>query len=265
MAVSYRVWSALSDLGEAGGEVGVGAHGEVVNPVADHVVDAERRVVLGGIVDRDSRVSKGQGVLALGIEVGNARVVVAPLVATAALGRNLPVSGIDVRSLLEDRIGRAVVCGWDVVAAIGDLVSLSPTTLGVVCSCDADLLCHARRHDDIFPIWPHNSEGVVGHGTSPCHADPTEADRGNDLECGIEVGLVGDAFGDGHAKRDALFVGVRGPVQTRLGIGHLVRLCLGEGFGKFSQWVVACNQRFSPTHLCPRGTPLRRHQVSSAC
>lgn len=53
--------------------------------------------------------------------------------------------------------------------------------------------------------------------------------RSNDLEGGIELGLLGDSVRDGDAKGKVIFARVRGPVKASIEVCYLGRLCLGEG------------------------------------
>ena len=104
-------------LGNRGVEVGVDGRREIMDPVADQVVDAKGRGVVARRCDGRRCVGKRQRALRRGVDARDARVGVAPERAADAGGRDLVVGGVDVGAGLEDGVDGAVVGGGDVVAA----------------------------------------------------------------------------------------------------------------------------------------------------
>ena len=121
--VSAPQASSLSSqiLGDESIKVLVGSDAKVENGMANAVVDAEGRGVVGGLVDRDRGPREGDLVLALLLQRLDARGVVSPLCAAGALGRDLPMRSIHEADLLEDRVRGVVVLGGHIVAAGGKL------------------------------------------------------------------------------------------------------------------------------------------------
>lgn len=110
-------------LGHEGGKVWVRALAQILDPVADQVMDTKGAVWVGGFVDGDVGVGKGHEVLVGGVHLRDADVIVAPAGAPCALGRDLHVGGVDVGRLLEQGVGRIRVGRRRVVAAEGNQVS----------------------------------------------------------------------------------------------------------------------------------------------
>jgi hypothetical protein len=81
-------------------------------------VDAKVACRVGGGVDGGIGVGKGHGGLGRGIDLGVALVIVAPSRAPGALGRDLPVGLVGVRSGLEDGVLRIRVLRGAEVAAV---------------------------------------------------------------------------------------------------------------------------------------------------
>ena len=83
------------------------------------IVDAKSRRLVARGVHWGVAVGESQADVGRGVDVGVARVRVAPPRAAGALGRDLPVGGVDVRSRLQNGVGRVRVGRRAEVAAVG--------------------------------------------------------------------------------------------------------------------------------------------------
>ena len=79
-------------------KVGILGVGQAVYWVSQAIVDAKRRRLVARGVHGSVAVGERQADVGRGVDVGVARVLVAPPRAAGALGRDLPVGGVDVRS-----------------------------------------------------------------------------------------------------------------------------------------------------------------------
>ena len=105
-------------LGDKRIKVLVDSDAKVENGMPNAVMNAEGRGAVGGLVDWDRGPCEGDRVLALLLQRRDACVVVSPLCAAGALGRDLPMRSIHEADLLEDRV-RGVGVLWGHIVAAG--------------------------------------------------------------------------------------------------------------------------------------------------
>lgn len=115
--------SSLCILGHGRVKVGIDSRREIVDPVANQVVNAKRRSVVARRRDRRGGISKRQRALRSRVDARDARVRVAPERAADTGGRDLVVGRVDVGALFENGVDGAYVRRGDIVAAdmlVGD-------------------------------------------------------------------------------------------------------------------------------------------------